>query len=33
VKYRRADPEAKNWKANYHDTRAMMNFIDAFAGN
>jgi mannobiose 2-epimerase len=24
---------ADSWKANYHDVRAMMKFIDAFAGN
>ena len=25
--------KAGSWKANYHDVRAMMKFIDAFAGN
>jgi hypothetical protein len=25
--------KANSWKANYHDVRAMMKFIDAFAGN
>src|SRR5579859_592592 len=24
---------ANSWKANYHDVRAMMKFVDAFAGN
>jgi mannobiose 2-epimerase len=24
---------ASSWKANYHDVRAMMKFVDAFAGN
>jgi len=24
---------ANSWKANYHDVRAVMKFIDAFAGN